>query len=150
MREMQAVRGGEPQGADCHGEQLVKVFPPSRAAAARMRAALRTYLERQAVDAVVVYQVVLAADEAFCNAVTHASGGGRIRVSASVSEREAAVEVRDGGTGFVLLGNGPREVPDVSRPHGRGVFLIETMMDSVTVESSCRGTTVRMVKRLAG
>lgn len=127
----------------------MRVYPPRRAAAARMRAALRAYLARQAVDAAVAYQVVLAADEAFSNAVTHAGSDGRIRVSACVSEGEAAVEVHDGGTGFTLPGTGQGAAPDVRRPHGRGVFLIEAMMDSVSVESGRRGTTVRMVKSLS-
>ena len=96
------------------------------------------------------YDVVLAADEAFVNAIVHAgSADDLIRVSACVSESEASVEVQDGGGGFTFRRSDPRSVPDVRRPNGRGVFLIENMMDEVSVRSERRGTIVRMVRRLA-
>ena len=132
------------------GEQLKTAYPPRCAAAAQMRKALRAYLSEQALDAKVVYDVVLAADEAFTNAVSHAGGADHlIRVSACVSQSEAAVEVQDSGGGFTLRRSGPRSVPDVRRANGRGVFLIESMMDEVSVRSGPRGTIVRMVRRLA-
>jgi anti-sigma regulatory factor (Ser/Thr protein kinase) len=132
------------------GERLETVYPPRRAVVAKMRKALRAYLAEQALAANVVYDVVLAADEAFINAVSHAEAADDlIRVTACVSESEAAVEVRDGGGGFTFRASDPRSVPDVRRPNGRGVFLIECMMDEVSVRSERRGTTVRMVRRLA-
>jgi len=132
------------------GEKLETVYPPRRAWAAQMRKALRAYLAEQALDADVAYDVVLAADEAFINAVSHAGGADDvIRVSACVTESEASVEVQDGGGGFTFRRSDPRSVPDVRRPNGRGVFLIESMMDEVSVRSGRRGTIVRMVRRLA-
>ena len=113
-----------------------------------MRKTLRAYLARQDVAAGVAFQVVLAADEAFANAVTHAGSSDVIRVSACVSEDRALVEVRDAGAGFTPDASAPRSVPDVRRPSGRGVFLIERLMDEVSVESGRDGTTVRMVRRL--
>jgi len=130
--------------------KLATAYPPQRASAAQMRKALRAYLSEQALDAGVAYDVVLAADEAFINAVSHAGAADElIRVTACVSESEASLEVQDGGGGFTLRRSDPRSVPDVRRPNGRGVFLIENMMDEVSVRSGRRGTTVRMVKRLA-
>jgi anti-sigma regulatory factor (Ser/Thr protein kinase) len=115
-----------------------------------MRKTLRAYLAEQALDANVAFAVVLAADEAFINAVVHAGGADDvIHVSACVSESEASLEVRDGGDGFTWRRSDPRSVPDVRRPNGRGVFLIESMMDEVSVRSGRSGTTVRMVRRLA-
>lgn len=132
------------------GEKLETVYPPRRASAAQMRKALRAYLAEQTLDTDVAYDVVLAADEAFINAVIHAGGADEvIRVSASVSESEASVEVQDSGCGFTFPRADPQSVPDVRRPNGRGVFLIESMMDEVSVRSGLRGTSVRMVKRLA-
>ena len=132
------------------GAKLETAYPPQRASAAQMRKALRAYLSEQALDAGVAYDVVLAADEAFINAVSHAGAADElIRVTACVSESEASLEVQDGGGGFTLRRSDPRSVPDVRRPNGRGVFLIENMMDEVSVRSGRRGTTVRMVKRLA-
>jgi anti-sigma regulatory factor (Ser/Thr protein kinase) len=114
-----------------------------------MRQTLRAYLAQQEVEEGVAYQVVLAADEAFVNAVTHAGSADVIRVSACVSEDEALVEVQDAGGGFTLAASDPQSVPDVRRPSGRGVFLIERLMDEVSVESGRGGTIVRMVRRLA-
>ena len=115
-----------------------------------MRQALRTYLSEQALGANVIYEVVLAADEAFINAVGHAEAAdGLIRVTARVSESEASVEIQDGGGGFTLRRSDPQSVPNVRRTNGRGVFLIEGLMDEVSVRSGRRGTTVRMVRHLA-
>jgi anti-sigma regulatory factor (Ser/Thr protein kinase) len=115
-----------------------------------MRRALGAYLADQDLEAKAVYDVVLAADEAFINAVGHAGGvGDVIRVSASVSESEVSVEVQDGGAGFTYLRSHQRSIPDVRRPDGRGVFLIESLMDEVSVSSGTSGTVVRMVRHLA-
>jgi anti-sigma regulatory factor (Ser/Thr protein kinase) len=110
-----------------------------------MRRTLRSYLAQQDVADGIACQVVLAADEAFTNAVTHAGSDDVIRVSACVSE----VEVQDAGGGFTPAASDPQAVPNVRRPSGRGVFLIERLMDEVSVESGRSGTTVRMMRRLA-
>ena len=115
-----------------------------------MRRALREHLAAQAPDAAVVCDVVLAADEAFINAVGHAEASDDlIRVTACVSEGEASVEIRDGGGGFTLRRSEAPPVPDVRRVRGRGVFLMKSLMDEVSVRSGRRGTTVRMVRHLA-
>jgi anti-sigma regulatory factor (Ser/Thr protein kinase) len=130
-------------------ERLEAAYPSRGESAAQMRRALREYLSERALDAGVVYDVVLAADEAFINAVSHAEAAdGLIRVTASVSDGEAAVEVRDGGGGFELRPPGQWPFPDVRRTSGRGVFLIERLMDEVSVRSGQRGTTVRIVRRI--
>jgi anti-sigma regulatory factor (Ser/Thr protein kinase) len=132
------------------GAKLEAAYPPRRASAAPMRGALRAYLSEQELDAKVVFDVVLAADEAFINAVSHArSVDAPILVTACVSGSEASVEVQDGGGGFTLHRSDPQSVPDVRRASGRGVFLIESMMDEVSVRAGRRGTIVRMVRHLA-
>lgn len=128
-------------------ETLEVVYPSHRASAARMRRALRAFLVRRAVEPAVVAQVVLAADEAFVNALAH-GGGDVVRVSARVTQAEAAVEVRDRGAGFSPPAS-RIAAPDVDSPHGRGLFLMERLMDSVHICSGRDGTTVRMVRRLA-
>ena len=130
--------------------RLETAYLPRSGSAARMRRTLREFLSRQALDATVVYDVVLAADEAFINAVGHAEAvDDPIRVTARVSENEATVEVRDGGPGFAYHKADPPSAPDVLRSNGRGVFLMERLMDEVSVRSGRSGTTVRMVRRLA-
>jgi len=51
--------------------------------------------------------------------------------------------------GFTLRRSDTPSVPDVRRTNGRGVFLMESLMDEVSVSSGRRGTIVRMVRRLA-
>ena len=125
-------------------------YPPRRASAAQMRRALGVYLTRQSLAASVVRDLVLAAEEALSNAIIHAGGvGGAICVAASVSDGEAAVEVRDGGCGFDFQPSEADSVPDLLDPRGRGLFLMQRIMDEVTVSCDSRGTTVRMVRRVA-
>lgn len=132
------------------GESLQTAYPPLRASARDMREALRAYLAAHGLDATATFEVVLAADEAFTNALSYAGGvDGEIRVTAGVSRAAVWVEVHDDGSGFRYRRSDPRSIPDVCRPNGRGVFLIECMMDEVCVSSARDGTTVRMVKCIA-
>ena len=133
-----------------HFRQLETAYPPRSSSAAHMRRTLRAYLSGEALDENVVYDVVLAAEEAFINAVSHAGvPDDLIHVTACVSDGEALVEIQDGGNGFELSMSAAPPVPDVCRVHGRGVFLMESLMDEVSVRSGRKGTTVRMVRRLA-
>ncbi len=147
----QPVSGARPRRRDgSRAACLETAYPPQGASAAQMRQALRAYLAKQALDATVVCDVVLAADEAFINAVGHAEAADDlIRVTACVSEGEASVEIQDGGGGFTLRRSEPPSVPDVRRVRGRGIFLMKSLMDEVSVKSGRGGTTVRMVRHLA-
>jgi len=115
-----------------------------------MRKALRAHLVAQSLDARVIDEVVLAAEEALNNAIIPAGDvDGMIRVSSWVSGGEAAIEVQDGGCGVAFRGSDPRFGPDARRPRGRGLFLIHSMMHDVTVKPGRGGTTVRMVRHIA-
>lgn len=131
-------------------DRLETVYPPQSASAAQMRQALRAYLSGQALDAKLINDVVLATEEAFINAVGHAEVPDEpIRVTARVSDGEALIEVRDRGCGFTLRTHDRRPAPDVHLAHGRGLFLMERLMDEVSVTSGRRGTIVRLVRHLA-
>ncbi len=129
--------------------QLELAFLPRRACAGSMRAALRAFLVEHAVEPLVLRDVVLAADEAFINAIVHAGGQGVIVVSAAIDDGETRVEVRDLGQGFDLATLDVDHMPDRDRAHGRGLFLIRRMMDSVEISSGDGGTTVQMTRRTA-
>jgi PAS domain S-box-containing protein len=88
-------------------------------------------------------EIVLACNEAFANAVEHAygPGDGSVEVSAALSDHEISITVRDFGRW--------REPRGANR--GRGLPLIEAVMDSLTVVKGDRaGTEVRMVRKLGG
>jgi anti-sigma regulatory factor (Ser/Thr protein kinase) len=133
-------------------ERLRRAYLPRRRSACQMRKALRAYLGERSLDPCAVNDVVLAADEAFVNAMVHADGregDGVIIVSAWVEDGVASVVVRDIGPGFdagALTRDAP---PGHDEPHGRGLFLIRSVMDKVRITSGRMGTTVRMSRRIA-
>ena len=130
-------------------ERLQRAYLPQRGSACDMRCALRAYMAERSLDARVVNDVVLAADEAFINALIHAGDEGVILVSAWVEDGEAYVVVRDLGPGFDATALTRDTPPDHDEPHGRGLFLIRAMMDQVQITSGRTGTTVQMVRRIA-
>jgi anti-sigma regulatory factor (Ser/Thr protein kinase) len=87
--------------------------------------------------------IVLACNEAFANAIEHAygPGDGSVEMEAALSEGEISITVRDFGRWREPRGNN----------RGRGLSLIEAVMDSLTVVKGDReGTEVRMIRRLGG
>ena len=130
-------------------ERLEAAYPSRSGSAAQMRKALRGYLSERALDA--AWSMTSCSRRTRPSSTLSATPRPPMASFASpacVSDGEAAVEVRDGGGGFELRPPGPRPFPDVRRASGRGVFLIERLMDEVSVRSGRRGTTVRMVRRL--
>jgi len=94
--------------------------------------------------------VKVALSEACSNAVCHGSPGGagdRIHVSCRVEVDRLVIEVSDQGGGFQ-----PSEVklPEYEewKPSGRGLFLMQELMDDVRFEATPEGTRVRLTKVL--
>ncbi|HEY1272448.1 MAG TPA: ATP-binding protein [Terriglobales bacterium] len=130
----------------------------------KLRATLSA--ERKAVDPVVqnVMQIVrkmqcaagkeddieLALTEALANAVVHGAKEDPSKVVECVvacdEDRGMLIMVRDPGPGF-----DPKAIPDCSRGenvfsnHGRGIFLINQLMDEVAFHNG--GTEIHMIKR---
>jgi serine/threonine-protein kinase RsbW len=98
------------------------------------------------------HTIELSLQEALANAVLHGAGGDpskRVAVSVACEEdRGILIVVRDPGPGF-----DPRKVPspvigeNVFESHGRGIFLINRLMDHV--EFAHGGTEIRMRKNPA-
>jgi anti-sigma B factor antagonist len=85
--------------------------------------------------------LVLAASEACANAIRH-SGSGSIQVTWSTRGDRAEVEVRDDGMFR-------RATSDREGSHGRGILLMMSVMDQITISCGTDarpGTVVRMVK----
>jgi serine/threonine-protein kinase RsbW len=91
----------------------------------------------------------IALDEAFVNAVKHGNKNDPnklLKITAELSEKEAAFTVEDEGEGFNI-----HEIPDpcdpanLFRTSGRGVLLIYNIMD--VVEYNAQGNRVKMIKR---
>ncbi|MFZ0938523.1 MAG: ATP-binding protein, partial [Candidatus Sulfotelmatobacter sp.] len=94
--------------------------------------------------------IELALQEALANAVIHGAKEDPTKVVECLvstdQERGILIVVRDPGTGFT-----PEAVPgctvgeNIYSNHGRGIFLINQLMDKVEFRKN--GTEIRMVKR---
>ena len=94
--------------------------------------------------------IEIAVNEALTNSVVHGNhedASKRVFVTSRCTEDgEVSITVRDEGEGF-----DSRTVPDPTAPenvlsnHGRGIYLIRTLMDEVTFEQN--GTVLKMRKR---
>lgn len=124
-------------------------FAARPSSAAALRRALTTYLTAHDIDDAAARQIVLCADEALINAVAHAAGS-PVGVFADLRDDRLTLEISDGGPGF-----DPSQIDDAARPdlmgeHGRGLFLIRTLMDELEILSGACGTTLRMGRDLPG
>ena len=93
-------------------------------------------------------QINLAVIEAAVNAIKHGNNedsSKRTRLEFILSQDELTVVVEDQGVGFNRESVAdPLDPSNLLKSSGRGIFLMETCMDSVTFEES--GRIVRMVK----
>ena len=94
--------------------------------------------------------ISIAVTEAVNNAVEH---GNRlipdklVTVRIEYSDKALSITVRDEGDGFCLEDVADPLAPEnLTRPDGRGLLILESLMDSVEVKPSPRGTEVIMVK----
>ncbi len=109
---------------------------------APLRRRLGTWLTVLGADVDEQYTIVLGACEAATNAIEHAYGpaDATFELDASVHGDEVQLSIQDHGRW--------REPRGIDR--GRGLMLMEALMDRLEVERTPQGTTVRMVKRIAG
>jgi serine/threonine-protein kinase RsbW len=113
--------------------------------------AARSLLESSLTDAGVidddVADLAVAVSEACSNAVRHAEGTSCYRVEIDVVDDDCTVVVADEGTGFEREGN---TMPPPSAAGGRGLALIDALVDSVEIEARPgRGSRITMVKHLS-
>ena len=95
-----------------------------------------------------IEDVKLAVAEACTNCIHYATAGDAIDIRCEVLPRELQVVVRDAGPSGES-GDRARDTDDVM--DGLGVFLIQSLMDSVEYQvDPKRGIELRMSKRLAG
>ncbi len=107
-------------------------------------ASIRQFVSRQARESGLpearARALVLAVNEAVTNALIH--GSEPDRVACWREQGRVICEVTDGGRLDDPLAGRARPEPDC--PHGRGLWLINELCDLVELQSTARGTTVRM------
>jgi PAS domain S-box-containing protein len=125
--------------------QLAFSLPLEPARLSRARQRIREYLFEHRVDALAADDVVLAIEEAMTNAVRHSGSTEDLDISLRCTGGDVTVTVRDHGRGFDVERFDPKLCPDLLEPGGRGLFLIASLMDDLTL--SCHsGLELRAVK----
>lgn len=96
------------------------------------------------------YQLNLVLTEAMANAIKYGNTGDRedsVHISINIQENSLFIRIRDCGQGFDINSIPP---PDFDKLDdcGRGIFLIKSLMDSVTYQKKKSGNILEMIKRL--
>jgi anti-sigma regulatory factor (Ser/Thr protein kinase) len=115
---------------------------PHPAALAPARAALRAWLNANEVPQIDLESILLAAGEACANALEH---GHRLAGDALV---DLVGTIGDGRVDLTVRDRGAWKTPAERGHRGRGLELMEVLMDRTAVESGPEGTTVRLSKEL--
>ncbi len=85
-----------------------------------------------------LFDVRLAFEEALANAIEHGNRfdkSKQVEVNVSFSGDELVLRLKDGGSGFNFAGTlKTEETGNIPRPRGRGILLINHLVDRVVVE----------------
>ncbi len=94
--------------------------------------------------------VVLATEEAANNAlVARKASSCRIEVSVALIDEFVCIEVRDAGSGVRGVCVDPARLAGRDAEHGRGLYLMAQLMESLELVPRAQGTLVRMTRQLA-
>jgi serine/threonine-protein kinase RsbW len=134
----------------CSACELNMVIPATPAAIPKVSEGLQQLLEGKHWSEDEIMQVVLALDEALANAIRHGCKGDSTKSVQCIVTHDASgdltIVVRDPGPGFeVAKVPNPLEGDNVFKSSGRGVFLINQLMDEVAFADG--GREVQMRKR---
>ncbi len=97
------------------------------------------------------YHLNLVLTEAMTNAIRHAhhqDASKTVRVRIHIDQDELCIEVYDQGQGFDLEDQS-LPAPDTPVEHGRGLFLIRTLMDEVEYHRGEHANVLIMRKKLS-
>jgi serine phosphatase RsbU (regulator of sigma subunit)/anti-sigma regulatory factor (Ser/Thr protein kinase) len=142
--------GGEPRDdiallavrSTSVGARIRLSRPASPSAAPETRKVMRAWLDHHGILRDDSFDVLVAAGEAFANAVQHAYGvaGGTVEIEGALERDLVQISVRDRGRWR------PRATDGLG---GRGIAVIRELMDSVEVDVNGEGTVIRMTRRVA-
>jgi anti-sigma regulatory factor (Ser/Thr protein kinase) len=132
-------------------------YPADAGESARIRDALRTWLDASRVPGDVSHGMVLAVSEAIDNVVAHAYPG---RAGGSAPPMIDLTMFLDGGDVVVTVADHglwaepastdlEHDATDRPAQHGRGIILMNTHVDEVAIRHDHEGTSVLLRSRLA-
>jgi GAF domain-containing protein/anti-sigma regulatory factor (Ser/Thr protein kinase) len=121
-------------------ERLELTLPAEPGSLSIVRRALQNWLSRSGVDEATGYDVLVATGEASANAVEHAygPGGAEFQFGAELVDGVLTISIRDEG----------RWRPARGSHRGRGIGMMQQLMDEVQVDSDESGTTVTMRRKV--
>jgi GAF domain-containing protein/anti-sigma regulatory factor (Ser/Thr protein kinase) len=122
------------------GERFTRRLPLEPTALSALRAELRAWLVQAGAEQV-ADDTVQSTSEALANAIEHAERPAQPAV-------EVEVSLRGGDVVVVVQDFGSWREPTATTDRGRGLRLMETLMDRVDIESAPRGTRVTLRRRL--
>jgi PAS domain S-box-containing protein len=120
--------------------------PPEPSHLLRARERLRDYLRQYCTDRDVIDDVVLCVEEACTNAIRHGGSPDDIEIALHFAHTKLIATVKDHGRGFDVASFDPGLAPDPTSDHGRGLFIIASLMDSLELRLD-GGLEVRMARR---
>jgi anti-sigma regulatory factor (Ser/Thr protein kinase) len=116
-------------------------FPADAESLAPMRRSLGRWLRAAGAGEPETYEMLVACGEAAANAIAHAypAGEASFEVTARRDDAELEIQVRDSG----------RWRPPRAGSRGRGLALMESLVDDLQIEGGEEGTTVHLRRRLS-
>jgi len=154
IQELRSALDGEEKLSSfmpyCSACQINMVIPADPAAIATVTDGVLGMLRNKAWPEEKAIEVELALHEALANAIRHGCKGDpskRIQCCVTHDESgEVVIVIRDPGTGFDLTSvPSPMEGENIFKPSGRGIYLINELMDEVRFADE--GREIRMRKR---
>lgn len=124
-------------------QRLIEVHSVAELSA--VRGDLGFYFDSHYLSPATTYDLLTCIQEAAKNALRFAAGPLGVQISVTVGFTEVLVTVRDYGPGLDLKAR-EHPVPDPLSESGRGLYLMEALMDQVEFRSQ-GGTEVRLHKR---
>jgi len=96
------------------------------------------------------YHINLVLTEAMSNAIRHANENDPdkdLQITIQIEKQKLHIRVYDEGQGFDFASVPPPEFKYLDE-HGRGVYIIRSLMDSVTYKRDKKGHVLEMIKSL--
>ena len=122
--------------------------PPEPSHLRRARERIRDYLRQYSAERDLIDDLVLCVEEAATNAIRHSGVDADIEIALEFDDGCLVALVKDRGVGFDVTSFRPERVPDPGKDHGRGLFIIAALMDSLDL-SVDGGLEVRMKRKTA-
>jgi len=96
------------------------------------------------------YHINLVLTEAMSNAIRHANEGDpgkEVHVTIAIEDQSLTIRVYDQGQGFNVCSLATPDFRNLDE-HGRGIYIIRSLMDQVTYSECSGGHVLKMVKAL--